>query len=73
MYITMSHISCLISAHWLHNITCMDSNIQFQLLHSVTKQLTKSIDMLYKNTLDVIKSEAKLEATFNVCLSYACD
>ena len=37
MHTTMSHISCLISALWLHHITCKGSNTEYALLHSVTE------------------------------------
>ena len=36
-----SHISCLISALWLHHITCMGSNTKYALLHSVTETTHK--------------------------------
>ena len=41
MHTTMSHISCLISALWLHHITCKGANTQYVLLHSVTETTHK--------------------------------
>ena len=41
MYAAVSHISCLISALWLHHIICKGSNTQYALLHSVTETTHK--------------------------------
>ena len=41
MHTAMTHISCLISALWLHRITCKGSNAQYALLHSVTETTHK--------------------------------
>ena len=59
MYTTMSHISCLISALWLHHITCMGSNTQYALLHSVTETTHKKVLICYTKHLE--KSKAKSE------------
>ena len=73
MYTTMPHISCLISALWLHHITYKGSNTPniCTLLHSVTEQPTKSIDMLYKNTLGVKKARPRWK--HQLLLISACD
>ena len=41
MHTAMSHISYLISALWLHCITCKGSNTQYALLDSVTETTHK--------------------------------
>ena len=55
MYTTMSHSSRLISLLWLQTSPARAQNTQYALSHSVTETIHKSIDMLYKNTLDVKK------------------
>ena len=65
----MSHISSLISAFWLHHITCMGSISNMQLLDSVTETTHKKYWYAIQKHPGY---EAKLEEP-NVCLFYTCN
>ena len=71
MHTTMSHISCLISALWLHHITCKGSNTQYALLHSVTETSHKKNRYAIQNILGVKK--AKPSRKHQLLLFSACD